>query len=1260
MNFEYFSKLLGKNADKLNIDMFSQAEFEKFQVDVINNQVDVVIKSQKLIETQTLELFKKCLKENAQAGIKLMVKYDGISFDENHFPIIISHIKEKGSPVNGFFSDCKCTFSDGLLTISLKHGGLEILNMLEMKKQIKMAVLEVFGEKIDIAFDGILEITEFKTDSAVKRTEQKQSEKKTQPQGGATPVSVPSQSNTKPVAKKTLSYNSYASLDKASPIIEGSDIVLYGMKIKSKPKKISEITPEIGRVVIWGDVFETRFITTRDGKYDIIALSVTDYTGSYFVKIRDEKSKTKKLLPISAGDTILVSGDVTYDKYERENVIMARHVSQVSKPSVMDDAGQKRVELHLHTKMSASDAVSTAKELINTAAKWGHRAIAITDHGVVQAFPEAMDTVEKINKGREESDKMKIIYGTEGYLTTGELNAKGKPASFHIILMAKNQIGLKNLYKLVSKSHMEHFSNSRPRIPRELLDEFREGIIVGSACEAGELFAAIATGKPEEKIVEIAKYYDYLEIQPLDNNMFMVRNAVVEDKNDLIGFNKKIIELGEQLNKPVVATCDVHFLTPNEGAYRKVIMAAQGYGLSADDQSPLYFRTTPEMLEEFRYLGEEKAFEVVVKNTNLIADMCEAIRPIPEGTFAPKLEGAPEELQAITRNRAKEVYGDPVPQIVHDRLERELSSIIKHGFSVLYMAAQKLVANSMENGYYVGSRGSVGSSFVATMAGISEVNPLLPHYVCPNCQKSEFIDDSMYGSGFDLPEKNCPDCQTPYLRDGHDIPFETFLGFDGDKAPDIDLNFSGEYQKYAHEYTKEMFGADNVFKAGTISGIATETSKAYARKYFEERGIIAHNAEINRLAKGCEGVKKTTGQHPGGMVVVPSHMEITDFCPVQHPADKSENGVVTTHFDFNSMHDTIYKLDILGHDVPTIYKYLEDFTGVKITDVPTSDPKIYSLLESPEALGLTPEDIDCPVGTLSIPEMGTSFVMQMLVDAKPKNFSDLLQISGLSHGTDVWLGNAKDLILSGTCTIADVIGTRDNIMTYLIRMGVQSKLAFKIMEIVRKGNATRLFNEEIYSALRENNVPQWYIESCLKIKYMFPKAHAAAYLIAAIRLAWYKIYYPVEYYSAMFTVRHDGLTADMVAGGRKNVRAQMTKIKAMAAVQKIDKKVEDQYTALQSANEMLSRGIEFLSVDINKSDTSKFLIEDGKIRLPFDTVPGVGGNAAEKLFGGQSGGSYISGDEVMSRCGIGQSTLDALFDIGALGSLPKSSQTSFF
>ncbi|MBP3375291.1 MAG: PolC-type DNA polymerase III [Clostridia bacterium] len=841
-----------------------------------------------------------------------------------------------------------------------------------------------------------------------------------------------------------------------------------------------------------------------------------------------------------------------------------------------------------------------------------------------------------------------------------DMSANSNPLSlkpYHQIILVKNKVGLKNLYKLISYGFLKYYKR-HPRIPKTELEKHREGLIIGSACEAGELFTAILENKPEAEIEEIVNFYDYLEIQPISNNRFLIADEKAKDDEDLRNFNRRIVELGEKYNKPVVATCDAHFLNDEDELYRKILLAGQKFK-DFDKESHIYYRTTEEMLEEFSYLGEEKAYEVVVKNTNMINDMIDSdIRPFPKGTFTPAMEGAEDDLTRICYERAKSMYGDPLPELVAQRLDKELTSIIKNGFAVLYMIALKLVWYSESQGYLVGSRGSVGSSFVASMAGISEVNPLPPHYWCPNCQYNDFSNPDKAGSGFDLPDRNCPRCGAKLNADGHHIPFETFLGFHGDKSPDIDLNFSGEVQGKVHKYTEELFGAENVFRAGTVGTLADKTAYGYVMKYLEEKGISLPRAEVNRIVSNCVGVKRSTGQHPGGIVVVPKEYEIYDFCPVQHPADDPNSDIVTTHFTFEYLHDTLLKLDELGHDIPTKYKYLEKYSNTSVMDVAMNDPSIYELFASTRPLGVTPDDIGANIGTFGLPEFGTKFVMGMVEEAKPKSFSDLLQISGLSHGTDVWLGNAQELIKNGTCDISHVIGCRDNIMNDLIAYGVEKSLSFKIMEAVRKGKG---LTPDFEAAMRAANVPEWYMDSCKKIKYMFPKAHAAAYVMSAIRLGWYKVHIPLAFYCAMFTVAPGGFDAAIVMGGRQKVRATIQDIEQRNREKKeVTPKELQSIPTLQLINEAMARGIKFLPINIVKSEASAFVPENGAIRMPFSALSGLGDNAAANIIEARAEEPFFSVEDLQIRAKLTKSVIEVLRANKVLEGLDETDQLSFF
>ena len=1222
--------------------------------------------------------------------------------------------------------------------------------------------------------------------------------------------------------------------------------------------KVEDLGVDDGKIALQGEVIFSEDRTLKSGK-TLFSFDLYDGTSTITCKAFLNKDNAKRVMKrIKNAKGIKVSGTAGMDSFSNELSVMVNNIVEaegVKKTVRKDNSEIKRVELHMHTQMSQMDAMTSAKDLIKRAMSWGMKSIAITDHGVVQAFPEAHKML-----GFDNPD-MKVIYGVEAYLapdknpvvengkgqklkdvtyyvldleTTGfsavnekiteigimkvkdgevldefacfvnpekhipqrvqevtnitdemvadaetidkvfpkmlefigndknavlvahnagfdigflKQNAKvlgyefdytyldtlslakdlfpeykkyklGKIAdnlgikvevahralddvdttvkvfrvmldmldkrgakkiedidkvsrteeakkeeykklkTYHAIILAKNYIGLRNLYKLVSLSHLHYFYR-KPRILKSLLEKYREGLILGSACEAGELYQAIELGKSDEEIEEIANFYDYLEIQPIGNNNFLIRNEVIKDEDGLKDINRKIVKLGEKLNKPVVATCDVHFMDPQDEVYRRILEAGQGYD-DADNQAPLYLRTTEEMLEEFSYLGEDKAYEVVVTNTNKIADMCEQISPISPEKCPPHIPGCEQTIKDIAYSKAHELYGDPLPEIVQTRLDKELESIIKNGFSVMYIIAQKLVWKSNEDGYIVGSRGSVGSSFVANMTGITEVNSLPPHYRCPNCKYSDFTDYG-YKNGYDLPDKTCPKCGHRLDKDGLDIPFETFLGFNGDKEPDIDLNFSGEYQAKAHRYTEVIFGKGTTFKAGTIGTIADKTAFGYVKKYFEERNIPVNRAETQRLATGCTGIKRTTGQHPGGIIVVPKGREIYEFCPVQHPADDPNSDIITTHFDYHSIDQNLLKLDILGHDDPTVIRMLQDITGIDPTKVPLDDKETMSIFSSTKALGVTPEQIHSEVGSFGIPEFGTKFVRGMLVDTKPTTFDELIRISGLSHGTDVWLGNAQSLIEQGTVTLQDAICCRDDIMIYLIKMGLPPNPAFKIMETVRKGKALKdpAKWEEYKSMMKEHNVPDWYIKSCEKIKYMFPKAHAAAYVTNAFRIAWFKVHMPLAYYAAFFSIRgKDDFDSDCMIFGKEKVKNKMKEIDLLgnAATQK-DKTM---YPILELVLEMYERGFEFLPMDLYKSDATKFIVEDNALRPPLNSIPGLGTVAALGIAEARKEGKFMSIDDLKIRSKVGNSVTDVLKKYGCLKGMSQSNQMSLF
>lgn len=1348
---------------------------------------------------------------------------------------IRSHVAAQSKVCSGVISDAEWDYQDGKMQIFVKHNMAYYLSQKKLDDAVAKLVQEETGLAMSVQFKNVQSSEEDRA-----RMEQEQRTK--------------TEELLQQIASATQAAEQVKVSAEVGAVSEAvSRGILFGKEFTGTPVKIVDTKIPGESVIVEGNIFNIEPREIKGEKY-IVSFDITDKSDSttvkFFVKrsVFDNELKDK----IKKDAYLRVQGEVQFDKYAKEINIMAKAIMTAQAPPPrMDTAEEKRVELHLHTQMSSMDGVTPVKTYIKRAIEWGHKAIAITDHGVVQAFPDAMNAADK-------SD-LKVIYGVEAYLiddlgnavfsprgqnlddtyvvfdieTTGlskekemiteigavkvadgkiidrfstfvnpqrpisaeitkltgitddmvkdaptienvlpeflkfcedtvlvahnasfdtgfiriaaeraglgelhhtivdtlelarallpelnkhkldivcehlgvtlnghhravndaeataevfikfldmlaekkiftldEINVLAsrtvnykKLRAYHAIILVKNYTGLRNLYELVSMAHIDYFFR-RPRIPKSKFMQMREGLILGSACEAGELYRALLDGEPKQRIEELVHFYDYLEIQPLGNNKFMIDSPRVENihsMEDIKNMNRKIVELGETYGKPVVATCDVHFIDPDDAAYRKIIMAAEGFP-DADNQPPLYFRTTDEMLAEFDYLGEEKAREVVITNTNLIADQIEKIKPIPDETFPPKIEGADEQLRQICMDKAHSIYGDPLPPLVQERLETELNSIISNGYAVLYIIAQKLVWKSVADGYLVGSRGSVGSSFAANMAGITEVNSLPPHYVCPNCKYSDFDSDLVKSyameeaSGCDMPDMNCPKCGTLMHKDGHDIPFQTFLGFEGDKEPDIDLNFSGEYQQTAHAYTEELFGVGHVFKAGTIGTLADKTAYGFVKKYFDEREITAHNAEITRLMNGCTGVKRTTGQHPGGLMVVPSDHNIYEFCPIQRPANDVNSTVTTTHFDYHSISGRLLKLDLLGHDDPTVIRMLYDLTGVNPQTVPLGDPATMSLFESPAALGVTAEDIGCETGTLGIPEFGTKFVRGMLLDTKPKTFADLLRISGLSHGTDVWLGNAQTLIENGTITLKETISTRDSIMIYLINKGVDKKKSFKIMEKVRKGKG--LTDEDI-ADMKAADVPDWYIESCQKIKYMFPKAHAAAYVMMAFRIAYFKINYPEAYYATYFTVRAcDDFDYSCMCKGMDVAKAAMREIhaKGMEATAKDKAKM----TVLELIVEFYARGFKFLPIDLYKSDSRKFIVTEEGLIPPFNSLQGLGTNAAQSIVDGRAAGEFHTIEELKERTSLGRSLIDLLKENGVLNGIPETNQLSLF
>ncbi|MDQ0148948.1 PolC-type DNA polymerase III [Eubacterium multiforme] len=1445
---EEFIKRLNKEINKKENLEDKEIKLNRFQFYKKSNVLKVILKCKESLTESEEEFLKKLIVKNLgmNINVELLVYKDveGASIkdilEKYWSDVVLNIVKKNPLSKNVLYSKHKDIDKD---VIIIRYGSEAIVKHLKNKdieRKVSARIHDIFGVhvRIELKYDSLLEDNNYEENKA------KENKKIVEDvlQGKIVQMNSSSSEGNKekkekreaPKKNKNEGYQKY----KREP--KGENTIL-GRNISQEAMKICDIDETSGYVAIIGEVFKTEIIETRTGK-TILTFFITDYTSSITVKcFLKEKDKDEVLENVKKGLYCKVRGEAIYDTYAREVVIMGRDIVKMKKIERMDGSLEKRVELHLHTNMSTMDGMTSASRLIERAAKWGHEAIAITDHGVVQSFPDAQSASKKFG--------IKVLYGVEGYLvddgipialhengetldhsyvvfdleTTGfspkndkiieigavkiengkiidrfsefvnpkrnipykiteltgisddmvknsddietllpkflefskgsvlvahnaafdtgfikgncrrlgldfdftildtvplarflypelkkvKLNIVAKhlgislenhhravddakatcdillkcfeklkeekeiydlkslneeflshvdikrQPTFHIIILAKTQKGLKNLYKLVSEAHLENFFKSA-RTKKSRLQEMREGLIIGSACEAGELYRAILDGRSDEEVIKVAEFYDYLEIQPIANNNFLIKKGNVEDEDELREINRKIYNIGKKLNKPVVATGDVHFLEPEDEAFRKIIMAGKGFK-DADDQPPLYLKTTDEMLKEFSYLGEEEAREVVIINPNKIASEIENIKPIPDETFPPKIEGAEDEIRNMVKTKVHSIYGEKLPDVIQKRLDKELNSIINNGYAVLYLIAQKLVAKSLKDGYLVGSRGSVGSSFVATMSDITEVNGLPPHYVCPKCKNSEFFLDGSVSSGADLPNKKCPKCGTEYKRDGHDIPFETFLGFEGDKEPDIDLNFSGEYQGVVHKYCEVLFGKGYVFKAGTIGTVAEKTAYGYVRKYLDERDIRTSSAEIERLTIGCTGIKRTSGQHPGGIMVVPSDNEIYNFTPIQHPADDNDTDIITTHFDYHSISGRLLKLDILGHDDPTVLRMLQDLTGLDPKTIPLNDEKVISLFTKPDALGVTKEELECEVGSYGLPEFGTKFVRQMLVDTKPKSFADLVRISGLSHGTDVWLNNAQYFIKEGYTTLKDCIATRDDIMVYLMHRGLPPKMAFTIMEKVRKGKG---LSEEHEKLMKEHNVPDWYIESCKRIKYMFPKGHAVAYVMMAVRIAYYKVYYPEAYYATYFTVRADDFDADLICKGEGAVYEKLHELYDLG--NGITTKEKGMITSLEMAFEMYKRGFKFLKVDLYKSEATKFIIEEDGLRPPINALQGVGDNAAKAIVEARAFGEFISKEDLRLRAKITKTAVETLGNHGCLEGLPETNQLSLF
>ena len=1455
--------------DYRNDNPLLDAQIENINLYKKTNKLQVEVESSNPIHINEMEDFENYLIKRFHVDKALIdIHYKDVEIEqdvENQWTNVINYVTRKEPFSKAILTGSKLDVSGKNISVKLALKGADFLLAKKFDKGLEHLLSNIYNENYVVKFeenlaDNYLELLEAKkkkeeeealkflkiqAEQEAKEQKEKKIEAKKQNEERAKTENKQVQNVPGQVPPPMPKEEKPKEEEKDTPLIMGRN-----MNVKGDPIKIKDISVDSDKVVIDGeliaDTMDSREI--KNGEKVILMFNVYDGTSSITCKAFLDTDKFKAVSKrIKGSKGLKIDGIAKYDQFAKEITVMANTIIETQgtkKVKRMDDAVKKRVELHMHTQMSQMDAITPCADLVKRAVSWGWNAIAITDHGVVQSFPDAHKLLEKTG------DDIKVLYGVEGYFVPdkdpGVFNSKGqsldteycvldlettgisyktekitevgiikykngeiidefecfvnpekpippkvveithitddmvkdaetidkvipkiidfigdsvlvahnadfdigylkynfekygyklentyidtlrlakaifpdlkkyklgliadslkikvdvahralddvktlvavfkvmiertkeehgktiddfdlkfetdfkKLPSYHIIIIAKNYVGLKNLYKLVSYSHLNYFYK-KPKILKSMLNKYREGLIIGSACEAGELYRAVLNQKPQEEIEAIASYYDYLEIQPTGNDEYLIREGTIQNEEGLRNINRQIVALGEKLNKPVCATCDVHFMDPQDEIYRRILQAGQKYD-DADMQAPLYLRTTNEMLAEFDYLGPEKAYEVVVENTNLIADMCEKIKPISPEKCPPHIPGCEQTIKDIAYHRAIELYGDPIPEVVKTRLDKELDSIIRNGFSVMYIIAQKLVWKSNEDGYLVGSRGSVGSSFVANMTGITEVNSLKPHYRCPKCKYSDFTDYG-YQNGFDLPDKQCPKCGHPLEKDGMDIPFETFLGFNGDKEPDIDLNFSGEYQAKAHKYTEVIFGKGTTFKAGTVGTIADKTAYGYVKGYYEDRHIPVSSAEISRLSVGCTGIKRTTGQHPGGIIVVPKGREIFEFTPVQHPADDPNSDIITTHFDYHSIDQNLLKLDILGHDDPTIIRMLQDITGIDPHTIPLDDKDTMGIFSSPETLGLTEEQINSPVGSFGVPEFGTKFVRGMLVDTKPKTFDELIRISGLSHGTDVWLNNAQDLINQGIVTLAESICCRDDIMIYLINKGLPPNPAFKIMETVRKGKALKDPEKwaEYVALMKEHDVPDWYIKSCEKIKYMFPKAHAAAYVTMAFRIAWFKVHIPKAYYAAYFSIRAKQFDSDAMCHGPETVKNKMKEIDLAGNL--AANKDKEMYPVLELVLEMNERGIEFLPVDLYKSHYSKFIVEDDGLRPPLSAINGFGPVDAENLYNAAKEGKFMSISDMQIKSKIGKVAIETLRNAGCLKGMSESNQMSLF